>query len=155
MDPGPIVLVATMAIGLFLLMILPIAVVLGDKYEELEKRTSDNVTDGEDESKQGPDSSDPSGYPPLPPKDMDDLSVSSKRSFYSAISGAVKEVIDKSGRPTRTAGHLRHRSRQRAKIERKKLSKDLHSRNFEVKDCLLYTSPSPRDQRGSRMPSSA
>ena len=25
----------------------------------------------------------------------------------------------------------------------------------KVKDCLLYTSPSPRDQRGSRMPSSA
>ena len=24
-----------------------------------------------------------------------------------------------------------------------------------MKDCLLYTSPSPRDQRGSRMPSSA
>ena len=24
-----------------------------------------------------------------------------------------------------------------------------------VKPCLLYTSPSPRDQRGSRMPSSA
>ena len=24
-----------------------------------------------------------------------------------------------------------------------------------TKDCLLYTSPSPRDQRGSRMPSSA
>ena len=24
-----------------------------------------------------------------------------------------------------------------------------------VTDCLLYTSPSPRDQRGSRMPSSA
>ena len=23
------------------------------------------------------------------------------------------------------------------------------------RDCLLYTSPSPRDQRGSRMPSSA
>ena len=26
---------------------------------------------------------------------------------------------------------------------------------IEVKSCLLYTSPSPRDQRGSRMPSSA
>ena len=26
---------------------------------------------------------------------------------------------------------------------------------FTVKSCLLYTSPSPRDQRGSRMPSSA
>ena len=25
----------------------------------------------------------------------------------------------------------------------------------EYTDCLLYTSPSPRDQRGSRMPSSA
>ena len=25
----------------------------------------------------------------------------------------------------------------------------------ELRSCLLYTSPSPRDQRGSRMPSSA
>ena len=25
----------------------------------------------------------------------------------------------------------------------------------EIRSCLLYTSPSPRDQRGSRMPSSA
>ena len=29
------------------------------------------------------------------------------------------------------------------------------SGNFWVGGCLLYTSPSPRDQRGSRMPSSA
>ena len=27
--------------------------------------------------------------------------------------------------------------------------------NLLGRDCLLYTSPSPRDQRGSRMPSSA
>ena len=27
--------------------------------------------------------------------------------------------------------------------------------SVKLKDCLLYTSPSPRDQRGSRMPSSA
>ena len=27
--------------------------------------------------------------------------------------------------------------------------------HLEVINCLLYTSPSPRDQRGSRMPSSA
>ena len=26
---------------------------------------------------------------------------------------------------------------------------------YIMRDCLLYTSPSPRDQRGSRMPSSA
>ena len=35
----------------------------------------------------------------------------------------------------------------------------LHAQNEgdldEVDSCLLYTSPSPRDQRGSRMPSSA
>ena len=27
--------------------------------------------------------------------------------------------------------------------------------SLQVRPCLLYTSPSPRDQRGSRMPSSA
>ena len=30
-----------------------------------------------------------------------------------------------------------------------------YSWSKEFMDCLLYTSPSPRDQRGSRMPSSA
>ena len=43
------------------------------------------------------------------------------------------------------------------------LNDDLEAENPEefaalkslVSDCLLYTSPSPRDQRGSRMPSSA
>ena len=29
------------------------------------------------------------------------------------------------------------------------------SLSTQIEDCLLYTSPSPRDQRGSRMPSSA
>ena len=39
------------------------------------------------------------------------------------------------------AATLRHRS---------------ETREFELySNCLLYTSPSPRDQRGSRMPSSA
>ena len=32
---------------------------------------------------------------------------------------------------------------------------DCHGLPIEYKVCLLYTSPSPRDQRGSRMPSSA
>ena len=30
-----------------------------------------------------------------------------------------------------------------------------HGVEYEFRVCLLYTSPSPRDQRGSRMPSSA
>ena len=48
-------------------------------------------------------------------------------------------------------------------FEDEKLNKmmlDLFSENYSLKAawyrlCLLYTSPSPRDQRGSRMPSSA
>ena len=31
----------------------------------------------------------------------------------------------------------------------------VHHRDHNHDNCLLYTSPSPRDQRGSRMPSSA
>ena len=34
-------------------------------------------------------------------------------------------------------------------------SRSDHEKNHLVDICLLYTSPSPRDQRGSRMPSSA
>ena len=32
---------------------------------------------------------------------------------------------------------------------------DIQKMTTEYQSCLLYTSPSPRDQRGSRMPSSA
>ena len=34
-------------------------------------------------------------------------------------------------------------------------SADVAHMNLQCAGCLLYTSPSPRDQRGSRMPSSA
>ena len=36
-----------------------------------------------------------------------------------------------------------------------KQNPDLRASAARLEDCLLYTSPSPRDQRGSRMPSSA
>ena len=35
------------------------------------------------------------------------------------------------------------------------LRRDISQNIKRLMDCLLYTSPSPRDQRGSRMPSSA
>ena len=35
------------------------------------------------------------------------------------------------------------------------LSDPSEKRKYDTYGCLLYTSPSPRDQRGSRMPSSA
>ena len=40
---------------------------------------------------------------------------------------------------------------ERLEAEKTELAADIR----EVYACLLYTSPSPRDQRGSRMPSSA
>ena len=46
---------------------------------------------------------------------------------------------------------LRWRS-ESARKEVESLRREVASRD---RDCLLYTSPSPRDQRGSRMPSSA
>ena len=42
---------------------------------------------------------------------------------------------------------------QQAEIDRENLKKQLEF--YMSRSCLLYTSPSPRDQRGSRMPSSA
>ena len=40
-------------------------------------------------------------------------------------------------------------------IERVQVDWSAKVKTSELNDCLLYTSPSPRDQRGSRMPSSA
>ena len=39
--------------------------------------------------------------------------------------------------------------------ETNELELELTTDDEQLKTCLLYTSPSPRDQRGSRMPSSA
>ena len=39
--------------------------------------------------------------------------------------------------------------------DRSALNADLFALNRNLNGCLLYTSPSPRDQRGYRMPSSA
>ena len=38
---------------------------------------------------------------------------------------------------------------------RQRMDYDTAQHRMEEFNCLLYTSPSPRDQRGSRMPSSA
>ena len=62
----------------------------------------------------------------------------------------------------RTKDHFRRAETFQTKIEKELLHReetiasqeiDLSSEN--IKDCLLYTSPSPRDKRQSRMPSSA
>ena len=46
--------------------------------------------------------------------------------------------------------------KQDVREQKKVIKKELKSKTKKIaKGCLLYTSPSPRDQRGSRMPSSA
>ena len=40
-------------------------------------------------------------------------------------------------------------------VERNQLFEKVYGKDIADQACLLYTSPSPRDQRGSRMPSSA
>ena len=42
-----------------------------------------------------------------------------------------------------------------AEIEALRVIECLKKAGMEIKDCLLYTSPSPRDRQKSRMPSSA
>ena len=47
------------------------------------------------------------------------------------------------------------RVRRRAAREKRRAQKRKEEEERQARICLLYTSPSPRDQRGSRMPSSA
>eukprot|EP00829_Urostomides_striatus_P003512 TRINITY_DN13893_c0_g1_i1.p1 TRINITY_DN13893_c0_g1~~TRINITY_DN13893_c0_g1_i1.p1 ORF type:complete len:109 (+),score=47.61 TRINITY_DN13893_c0_g1_i1:62-388(+) len=53
------------------------------------------------------------------------------------------------GKTFSESGNMNTHKKIHGKIEHKK------GRKANLKSCLLYTSPSPRDQRGSRMPSSA
>ena len=59
------------------------------------------------------------------------------------IIGVPKEIKNNESRVALTPGGV---------LE---LKRHGHTVYVQTKACLLYTSPSPRDQRGSRMPSSA
>ena len=61
--------------------------------------------------------------------------------------GAVAQVTDKGHSVTSVAGRLG--------VSTKSLYDWVKRYGDKSDSCLLYTSPSPRDQRGSRMPSSA
>ena len=75
----------------------------------------------------------------------------------------TREVIDRKKRERwmeKLEANRIHRELQKSRVEEvqwldskgQPVTKDKPGAND---DCLLYTSPSPRDQRGSRMPSSA
>ena len=65
------------------------------------------------------------------------------------------------GMPTQAGNNLLYKLTRQAKTEKEllsmidKLALKLGGKYKDAKDCLLYTSPSPRDRQKSRMPSSA
>ena len=71
------------------------------------------------------------------------------------LENEVRELIKLSQQLKEVNDHLVKKNLQLSK-ENNKISKNLEvAKEGIAKICLLYTSPSPRDQRGSRMPSSA
>ena len=57
---------------------------------------------------------------------------------------------------TKCPANLSKKEREEIKAYLSKYaSETVYFTSIQYDDCLLYTSPSPRDQRGSRMPSSA
>ena len=88
---------------------------------------------------------------------IDKLEMEEKRQEFQEemVRNAVKfsELLEEVG----TVGTEMERNRAGAKVIEgwEQLVKDTACKVIGKKLCLLYTSPSPRDQRGSRMPSSA
>ena len=70
-------------------------------------------------------------------------------SFLSRWRAGTELCADKQEEPSGKKGSMGSEKRQ------KRFRSDLKSVVTLLYPCLLYTSPSPRDQRGSRMPSSA
>ena len=125
-DPGPLFLFLAIIVFLFVLITLPLAVILGEKQEELKLRTAathDSETD-EDGDQRGDDSG--QGAPDDDNDDDDDDNISqdnvseaSRRSYISEVfTGAIreiKEIIEQQpGRVVRTRGvHRRIKRRRR------------------------------------------
>ena len=66
------------------------------------------------------------------------------------VNRGVEEIRKEKQVEDKKMGDIRARVEEMEKERRK-----LNIMIFNLKDCLLYTSPSPRDKRQSRMPSSA
>ena len=76
------------------------------------------------------------------------LSIATKAKY------AAKRVIKKQNDKIQKAQQVISKAKEK-KETILKTDSALKGNNKSVMTCLLYTSPSPRDQRGSRMPSSA
>ena len=68
---------------------------------------------------------------------------------------AQNEYAERKHKKLEYVKYLRSQLRKRRQPKRTPREPTQYEVEERRKDCLLYTSPSPRDQRGSRMPSSA
>ena len=82
--------------------------------------------------------------------------LSAPRGFCAGVERAI-EIVEKSIQKFGAPVYVRHEI-----VHNKHVVDDLKNKGAifveeleEIKDCLLYTSPSPRDPKTSRMPSSA
>ena len=69
----------------------------------------------------------------------------------------INASIEDADSETRNASNAEINNQTAAQLENTRRINDVIEKiqNHSFDNCLLYTSPSPRDQRGSRMPSSA
>ena len=111
-DPGPIFLVVTIFTFVFLMTTLPIAVLLGEKRDALKKKIP-----GSSETDQDRFDSNLSNDDDVGNDNASNASASSKASFYSTVSDALRGIFDGQGRPARPRGfHKRNVRRQQALI---------------------------------------
>ena len=82
------------------------------------------------------------------------LGITAFRLIKNWKGGEAREKWSKYGKPKNPGrlNDLRHIIYKAADVHWRQSKKNL---GLMLKDCLLYTSPSPRDKRQSRMPSSA
>ena len=100
-------------------------------------------------------------YGPYPGTEHDDYESLVKHKLYAGrrIFGVDMRIVDDEGKllpeDGEATGHLHVRGPWVASSYFKSDVTDAFTDDGWFRTCLLYTSPSPRDQRGSRMPSSA
>ena len=78
--------------------------------------------------------------------DMDSAAV------MSEVETAIFAIITSAGEARASLYEALEKARAGQMVESQQC---MSQADMQLRTCLLYTSPSPRDQRGSRMPSSA
>ena len=82
----------------------------------------------------------------------------SRKDVYRFLHDVEHKMATKKARLKHIKLKMKMSAKNKAKGKKKSKKgskKSASKKSAPVKACLLYTSPSPRDQRGSRMPSSA